>query len=728
MSRARWTTRALGSVVAAATLSAGPLLVETAIAVPVAGREHHAAPRAAPGAVGSPSATPDAEATPLRVVLTSMSPSEIPRRGVVTLTGVVRNVSEESWSDINVAPFVSRAPIITRDALAEAAATPENAAVGDRLTDPNAAIGSLAPGTSAPFRIRVPVPALPITGAPGVYWIGVHALGANTTGRDLVADGRARTFIPLVDRATARRRVVPVSVVLPLRQRARRAADGSLNGPARWVNLTRPTGKLSRLVDFGSSAGATPVSWLVDPAVLDALDDFASGNPTLSLGSRRAEDAAKQPSEEASPSSQPSPRPGSPSVEERRRAKAVLDTFLDTARKQTLLTLGYADPDVAALARNRASLVRRAQTLATRSMQGRSLTGTAVVAPPNGYFDPALLPDVPADTLLMLTDRGRLESAPLSRLPSGQDLLLSDERASTGGPTPSAPLEPLALRQRIISEAALEATKGKEAARPIVVEVPGGWNPGPYWRQADFFTGLQTPWVRLVPVPSGATSAHDEDLPYGRTQLTQEIPSSNVAATRTLVRTSGVLGNLLTDENAVTDKLAGAALEASSYSARPTLGLAAQLVLALDATTRSLMGRVEVTGTDFVTFAGGSGVLTVTLVNGLKQPVTVGLDARTDSPLVKVLTPEPVSMQPGQRTTARLQVSSTVGVHEVTIHPVTEQGQEMGTPLTFSLRTSNVGRLIWYIIAGGGTLLAVMIVRRIVLRVRSHRWRLDESE
>jgi hypothetical protein len=39
-----------------------------------------------------------------------------------------------------------------------------------------------------------------------------------------------------------------------------------------------------------------------------------------------------------------------------------------------------------------------------------------------------------------------------------------------------------------------------------------------------------------------------------------------------------------------------------------------------------------------------------------------------------------------------------------------------------------VGRLIWYIIIAGGTLLAVMIVRRIVLRIRNHRWRPNEAE
>ena len=70
------------------------------------------------------------------------------------------------------------------------------------------------------------------------------------------------------------------------------------------------------------------------------------------------------------------------------------------------------------------------------------------------------------------------------------------------------------------------------------------------------------------------------------------------------------------------------------------------------------MDRVEVTGTDFVTLSGGSGSLTVTLVNGLQQPITVGLRARADSPDVKVEIPEPVSMQAGQRTTLRLQVTS----------------------------------------------------------------------
>ncbi len=257
--------------------------------------------------------------------------------------------------------------------------------------------------------------------------------------------------------------------------------------------------------------------------------------------------------------------------------------------------------------------------------------------------------------------------------------------------------------------------------------LPRRWNPGAQWRQADFFGGLQTSWLRIEPLPRSGGTTYDGELVYGEAQREEEIGSANVAATRTLVRTSGTLGDLLANQNEVTDQLTGAALQASAYSARPTLKLAADLVRSLNTTTRAQMGRVQVTGTDFVTLSGGSGSLTVTLVNGLKQPITVGLRARADSPQVRIATPEPVSMEPGQRTTLRLQVTSGVGVHDVTISPVTTNGQTTGTPLTFSLRTSQVGRLIWYIIIGGGVLLAVMIVRRITLRIRDHRWRQGDA-
>ncbi|MET0838892.1 MAG: DUF6049 family protein, partial [Marmoricola sp.] len=612
---------------------------------------------------------------------------------------------------------------------------PADANVGERMpdTDVQVPVGDLTPGQRAGFTIQMDVESLPITGAPGVYWIGVHALGATTEGRDVVADGRARSFIPLVPEDVARRRTVPVSVVLPLRDRARRAVDGSLNGPARWVNLTRPEGRLSRLADFAASAGTAPVTWLLDPAVLDALQDFGRGNPPITLGPAQAStgdeegDGGDDPGSSPSPSPAPAPVSGTPSEGQQARANAVLEGLLAATRSDTVLNLGYADPDVVSLVRRGPVLLRRADDLSSRSLQAHNLTGTPVVAPPQGYFDPQLLASIPPEKLMLLSDHGDLEQPVVSRLPTGQELVLGDQRALAGGPSPTLPRTALPMRQRILAEAALEATKGDAPVRPVVVSLPPRWNPGTYWREADFFGGLQVPWLRLAPVPRGATETYDGELPYPKTQLAQEVRASNVAATRTLAHTATVLDHLLANDNDVSDRLTGAALQASAYSAKPVLGLAAAQVLDLDASARAQMARVEVIGTDFVTLSGGSGSLTVTLVNGLEQPIKVGLQARTDSSDVTVQTPDPVSMQPGERTTLRLQVKSRVGVHEVTLFPVTTQGERAGTPLTFSLRTSQVGRLIWYIIVAGGVLLAVMIVRRIVLRIRLNRWRVREE-
>ncbi len=712
MTRVRPTYRALATLLGTASLVAGTTIATGSTAAAAASAELTRAPLAV-----------EESATPLTVDLSTMSPAVVPSSGAVTMTGLVTNDSDDAWTDINVSPFVSSTPITTRDELAEATRTESATSVGERLGDPrvNVLVGDLGPGQSAPFSLRVPRSVMGISGDPGVYWIGVHALGTDADGRDLVADGRARTFIPLVTPARARSNSVPVSVVLPLRDRARRADDGSLNAPARWAGLTGPDGRLTRLFEFGASAGTAPLTWLVDPAVVDAVDDYSRGNPPLSLAPEAEDPGEEDPDASPSPSPTPTPVAGEPDIEERADADAALQTFLRTARTNDLLTLGYSDPDVVALARRRPSLLARARSLAARRLEARGLTGTAAVAPPNGYFDESLISRIPESSVLLLGDGGKLDSVPLSRLPSGQELVLSDDRAGTGGPSPAASDDPLALRQRVLSEAALELEKGTGPIRRIVLQLPDAWDPGPQWRQADFFGELQTPWVRVVPLRETLLPAHRGELAYGPEQRTQEVPDENIEATQTLVRTAVVLDDLLAGKNAVRDRLTGAAFQASSYAARPRVRLAADQVLSLEASTQDEMDGVEVTGTDFVTLSGGSGSLTVTLVNGLDQPITVGLRASADSSEVQVVAPDPVNMGAGQRTTVRLRVNSTVGVHEIRVSPVTSKGFATGTPLTFSLRTSQVGRLIWYVLLAGAVLLAVMIVRRIVLRVRTYR-------
>jgi hypothetical protein len=675
----------------------------------------------------SPAAAAEDDApAPLTVVLAQLTPSTIPPKGRVVLAGTVRNDSTELWSAVNVHPFISGTPMTTRDELAAAAASDPALEVGTRLYKDGqfASIGDLLPGQSAPFRISLPVRDLPISGAPGVYWIGVHALGQDAAGRDGVADGRARTFIPLVDA----RAHGSVALVVPLRERVRRDRVGKLLDTSDWATVLGDDGRLERIAALLDSAGGVPVTMLVDPAVIDAVASIAADNPGLSLG-----ESGGSPS--GTPSASPSPTAGDASTASRTtdridatdRANATrwLAQVKAASTLQTVLGLGYADPDTAALARQRPSLVALAAKESATAFEQLGIDALPTVAPASGWLDDEALPAVPADTMVLVSDHAAPRTRNHWRTPEGQDLLFSDEQAAAGGPGPTPAMAALAVRQRIVSDAALRALDG--ARGPMVVDLPPGWDPGPDWQQADFFAGLNLPWLRLVRLdraPPESTPSFDAALGDPAAERRAEVGPANVSAARSLVSTGVVLGQLLRTTNDVRHGLVGVALEAVSSHARRDPARARAEVLATNTAMRERLAKVAVVGTDFVTLSGGSGTLTVTLVNDLDQPVTVGIEPRSSSPDVRIHTPKPLEMAPGQRTVLRLRATaSTIGVHEVTLTPVTAEGTELGTSLTFSLRTSQVGRLIWVLLVGGGVLLVVMILRRIRRGLREHRWR-----
>ncbi|HSE70144.1 MAG TPA: hypothetical protein VLA97_05235, partial [Nocardioidaceae bacterium] len=109
-----------------------------------------------------------------------MSPSTVPRNGTVTVTGEVTNRSESSWTDLNVYLLTSSEPITSEEELEAAAQSPAEEEVGGRITTPGLYqdIDDLEPGESTGYRLSVPASQLSIGSEPGVYWLGVHVLGA----------------------------------------------------------------------------------------------------------------------------------------------------------------------------------------------------------------------------------------------------------------------------------------------------------------------------------------------------------------------------------------------------------------------------------------------------------------------------------------------------------------------------------------------------------------------
>jgi hypothetical protein len=507
----------------------------------------------------------------------------------------------------------------------------------------------------------------------------------------------------------------------------RRDRIGKLLDISDWSAALADDGRLERIAGLLDSAGGVPATMLVDPAVIDAVASIAGDNPELSLGppgstTKSPSPSPSQASGDASPASRTVDRLD---ATDRANATRWLAQLKTASTLQTVLGLGYADPDTAALARQRPSLIGLAAKESATAFEQLGIEAVPTVAPASGWLDDEALPSVPPGTMVLVSDHAAPRTRSHWRTPEDQDLVFSDDQAADGGPGPTPALDALAVRQRIVSDAALRALDGTRA--PMVVELPPGWDPGPSWQSADFFSGLTLPWLDLVRIDRASpenTPTFDAALGYPAAERRAEVGPANVSATRSLVSTGTVLGQLLRSTNDVRRTLIGIALEAVSSHARRDPARARAEVLATDTAMRARLGKVSVIGTDFVTLSGGSGTLTVTLVNDLDQPVTVGIEPRSSSPDVRIHTPKPLEMAPGQRTVLRLKATaSSIGVHEVTLTPVTTEGTELGTSLTFSLRTSQVGRLIWGVLMGGAALLVVMILRRIRRGLREHRWR-----
>ncbi|MCL8026699.1 DUF6049 family protein [Nocardioides bruguierae] len=257
----------------------------------------------------TPATAADEAAEPLTLTLDEVSP-QIPARGSVRVSGTITNTDDVTWTTINLYPFVGTEPITTAAGLAAASETALDEVVGEREASrgPYQVIDRLDPGDTVSYSFRVPVRRLALTGQ-GVYWFGVHALGQDDVGRDDVADGRVRTFLPRVVDDTAS---VPVAVVLQLRRRVRYDTDGSVARLDTWTSSLDPDGRLGRLLRMAEGAGSSGVTWVVDPAVTDALTRLAAGNPPRStaptLTPEELDEATESPDASASPTpAQPQP-------------------------------------------------------------------------------------------------------------------------------------------------------------------------------------------------------------------------------------------------------------------------------------------------------------------------------------------------------------------------------------------------------------------------------------
>lgn len=742
-------TTTLGGVVhprsslrALAAAVTGLLLTAPAVALPGAAS---AAGSAAPPRAPLPVAAPDDDAydAPLEITIRSLTPGVLPRSGPLVVEGTITNVDLETWSGISLYPLVNSGPdcalapcadVMTTPAeLDLAAASDAEDPVGVRVPEISDDIGVLEPGQSTSYSLRIPQAALrELFPSPtsGVYWFGVHALGSSAREPyDSVADGRARTFLPY---ASARLDTpVDTAVVVPLRGRVGRTEDGAVDRPADWTRALAFDGDLGGPLAFGA-AGPDQVTWLVDPAVPDAVQQLALGNPGREVQPTPDPDEptpsgdAEQPSDDDAEEARDRPLA--------RAARAWLERAEDELAPGSVAALPYGDPDLAATAGSLPTLYRTARELGGTVLGAWEVEGTPVVAPPDGYLDAAGIETVDDDAPLVLGDQmfpteTFSERPPVDALVGKRPVLVSATGAADGGPGPDPAQAPVALRQRVLSEAVVRALRADEAgSEPLVVVLPSTLT-------ADdapaFWEGLDPDLVRLttledmvVPAdaePDGRSEAErqvDPDrLAYPRSQERNELPNELLTEAGRLIQAARTLQGILGEDYTIGTDLVGEALTGTSYAVRDDRGAWSRLA-STRAWAQEQLDQVTIDGPNGVTLSGTSGSFNVAVRNDLDQPVTVQVRASTDGG-AQIDVANPVRLAANSRTSVPINATmSRTGVHNVTLRLTDADGRALGAQDTLPLRTGQAGVVIWAIIGTGAGILFLAIGIRLVRRFR----------
>ncbi len=672
---------------------------------------------------------PAAVERPLAVTIDTLTPSYLPARGPVRLTGSVTNNTGDRWVAINTHVFISDTPITSSEELEEQAALDPEEPVGERITVPGtfATIDSLEPGESSQFSIEISRSRLGVE-APGVYWFGVHALGEADEPRDEVADGRARTFVPLVPPRT--RDSVDTALVIPIRREVRYTRDGSLSDVEGWARALDIGGSLRSLVDFGAAAGSTPVTWLVDPAVPDAVRHLVAGNRPRSL-----EDTVEPegPGDEESPTPEPTEEtPADETDDEESGAEpppanlatepglAWLDRFGEALEGDQILALPYGDLDMSAAARRDPEMYRRARRAAGTDLQPWDLPTTPAIAAPGGYLSPDAIRIARKNSTFLVSDRMFGENPPAAARFASRTLTITSAAAAEGGPGPDDPLAPLAVRQRILSEAALRVLDG--GTQPLVVVMPPQWNPD---STTGFFDGLDVDWLNLAEVddldPPRATEIENGGLDYPTSQIIRELDAANFVSAQGLIGLGGILENVLARNDAVASEVLDQSLNSLSFSSRehPQSSRAET-----DRSRRWIsaqLASIRVEAPPAVTLSSSTGRFSATITNQLDHPVRVRVASDADAPL-SIEDTDVIEVAAGGRSSVLLEAATDrLGVHNVQLIVTSEDGTPLGSSDSLPIRSAQVSDVIWLILGTGVALLFGAILVRLVRRIRQAR-------
>jgi Family of unknown function (DUF6049) len=572
----------------------------------------------------------------------------------------------------------------------------------------------LLPGASQEVRFEVPADQLGLLGGFGVHPLTVEIRTDPPVGLRRTA-GTARTMLvtpgdPAIDGAAANP-VLPIAYTWPLVGVPDRSVDGvlSADGAAELSQALTPGGRLGGLLAAGMGR---PVTWVVDPALLEDVRSLATGR---GLASGVSPD---------------------PVAEE-----WLAQLAQERGRAGTQVTvLPYADPDLVAV--DRAGLasdlpVARATGLAAAATLLGGPVTEAPAWPGGGQANRSTLRTLQdqAVTAVMLTSSSLvatdLTSTPpaVTVLPEFPDLpALQIDQALTGLVS-AGPVElggTIAARQRVLAETAMIAAERPSDPVGVVVAPPRRWPVTSEW--AGVVASISAPWLSRVTLASlrEQTSQPGEAVSsgYPASARRAEVRRAQLAVVRQSREALAGFAPVVADPAAFLAGYDPALLSAQSTAwrgkgRRPGRAYTEDVASAVNETVSS----VRLLERGQVTLSSGSGVIPLAVQNALDQDVQVRVSL-TSSPSVRLRSqPTAIITVPAESTTsvdvaAQATTNATFPV-KATLR--TGGGAPFGDPVTFTVRATGYGRVAQIVIGGALILLAVAVVVRVARQIRAGR-------
>jgi hypothetical protein len=661
-----------------------------------------------------------ASAGHLSVTIDAMNPSYAAPGATVTMSGTVTNGTRQTQAGLSVRLFTSASHFITRDEMNSYASRGEAPGLAP-AGDPFLFSASVAPGRTASWTASFQV------SAQGISSFGVYPVTAQLQDLSGTVISSEQTLLPFWpgSRTAGLASPLKISWLWPLiDQPHQKVCTATLTSNDLAGALGRG-GRLSTLLDAGASHPDADLTWVIDPALLSDVSTMTRGQPASTAAASWLAALRKV-------------TPGQP----------------------TVLT-PYANVDMTALVhqgltRDLATAYRTGEAVASSVLHGTF--GHDVAWPPGGTADLSVLtnlaaaehvgtvvlnssemPPVNADTVFRPDDA--VASLRVAGLP--MNVLLSDNTLTgilRAGNTSSGTLPEnteFAVRQRFLAETAMIAAEAPDSRRTIVVAPPDDWSPSKALASDLLGETAATPWLTPAPLTSLSSAPDTERTVHRQPPPTSkaspgELSRGYLSKVRGLGARLGVYKSMLYKPAAQYTRSLDEALLATESAAWRGRGAAQGAALAdnLSEYIRNADNKVKIISSGQVPMGGASGLVPVSIQNGLHQAIRVRVVATVaNSPLrTSQLTighfQDVVTIPANAPGTVRLPVNSAPqGSTQIKLSLTSADGTALPfTETSLTVLSTRYGRAILFLI---GAAIGVLVLTSLYRAVR--RWLRDDT-